>query len=376
MIKSAALGLAIAALIGASAPTPSLGAASGKKQTLGYVITLWDTAIYESRFAEECPEGLVMGNDEIWWRGLPRAEKDKFTNKGLTQPVDRKNTAMYRGPGGKDVCWNPTVVKDPPLKVIKGKTSYGFDLDGDEKGDGTAKSCKHETFSSPEGAQGDRVGVDNQMYRILGCHYGWRRNGVLDSYDDEERRNSGRGVVLLEVTGVDDPQNSANVTVNFYRAIDPFSVDAAGKILPYGSYRIDLNGDKPRYAVPIKGKIENGVLITEPTDFSVPFDGNNTVAEVRMRDAKLSLDLKLADGKVKGLLGGYYDFDKWWEYMMKIEFLVATGDWSCPALYEASKRLADGYPDKDGNCTAISSAFKVEAIPAYVIHQNQTADAR
>ena len=372
MIKRAALGLALAALVSASAPTSSHGAASGKKQTLGYVVTKWDTAIYESRFAEECPEGLVTGNDELWWRGMSRADKDKFTNKGLAQPVDRKNYAMYRGPGGKDVCWNPEIVKDPPLRIVKGKTAYGFNLDGDDSGNGTAKSCKHEKFTSPEGVKG----VDNQMYRILGCHYGWRRNGVLDNFDDEERRNSGRGVVLIEVTGVDDPQNSPAVEVRFYKAIDPFNLDAAGKILPYGSYRIDMNGDKPRYAVPIKGKIENGVLTTEAADFSVPFYGNNTYAEVRLRDAKFNFDLKLADGHAKGMLGGYYDFDKWWEYMMKIEFLVATGDWSCPALYEASKRLADGYPDKDGNCTAISSAFKVEAIPAYIIHQNQTADAR
>ena len=92
----------------------------------------------------------------------------------------------------------------------------------------------------------------------------------------------------------------------------------------------------------------------------------------------MKLDLTLGDdGKVRGVVGGYYDFDKWWEYMLKIEFLIATGDWSCPALYEAAKRLADGYPDpKTGECTSISSAFKIDALPAFTLHTTETAENR
>jgi hypothetical protein len=52
-----------------------------------------------------------------------------------------------------------------------------------------------------------------------------------------------------------------------------------------------------------------------------------------------------------------------------VEFLIATGDWSCPALFRAAHELADGYPDaKTGACTAISSAFRMDALPAFVIH--------
>ena len=48
-------------------------------------------------------------------------------------------------------------------------------------------------------------------------------------------------------------------------------------------------------------------------------------------------------------------------------------DFDCPALYEAVHKLADGYPDpKTGQCTAISSAYFIEAVAAFVIHPQET----
>ncbi len=365
-------GAALAALScvwGSSVPAqqPAKG-----KQTLSFVVANWDNAIYQTKFMDECPEGPAIGNDEMWWRGLSRADKDKFTDNGLIQPVDRRFLSALRGPKGEDVCWNPTVVKEPPLRTIKGKTSYGFNLDASSEDAATPKSCKHENFTGVDGTPG----VDNQMYRLLGCHYGWRHNGVLDTFGNEERRNSGRGVVLIEITGIDDPRNSPNVDVAFYRAIDPFPIDSAGRILPHATYRVDTNNGKPRYGAVAKGKIVEGVLTTDPIDLSLPFYGNSAYAAIDLRDMNMKLDLTLGDdGKVRGLIGGYYDFDKWWEYILKIEFLVATGDWSCPALYTAAKELADGYPDpKTGECTSISSAFKIDALPAFALHVTQTAE--
>ena len=339
--------------------------------TLGFVIANFNNAIYESQFMDECPDGPAVGNDELWWRGLSRADKDKLTKNGLVQPVDRRPIALLRGPKGEDVCWNPTIVKDPPLRTVQGKVSYGFNLDGSSDDRATPKSCAHRNFVS----EGGTPGIDNQMYRLLGCHYGWRHNGVLDTFGNEERRNSGRGVILMEITGVIDPRNSPDVRVAFYRAADPFYIDAAGRILPYASYRIDSHAGKPRYGATARGRIVNGVLTTDPIDAHLPYYANGSYAEIQLRDMRLSMDLTPnAEGKVNGLLGGYYDFDKWWEYMNKVEFLAATGDWSCPALYTAAKELADGYPDpKSGECTAISSAFKFDALSAFVIHPTATA---
>jgi hypothetical protein len=59
-----------------------------------------------------------------------------------------------------------------------------------------------------------------------------------------------------------------------------------------------------------------------------------------------------------------------------MDYLTTTGQFSCPAFYEAGKRLADGYPDPNtGECTALSAAFHIEGLPAFVIHSDIRADA-
>jgi hypothetical protein len=43
--------------------------------------------------------------------------------------------------------------------------------------------------------------------------------------------------------------------------------------------------------------------------------------------------------------------------------------YDCPTFAQAVKRYADGFKDpKTGQCTALSTAFNIEAIPAFVIH--------
>ena len=126
----------------AAASKSSSKSLSGKSGTLSFVVANWDNAIHETRYMDECPEGPAIGNDELWWRGLSRADKDKLTEKGLVQPVDRRPTAVLRGPDGIDVCWNPTSVQDPPLRTARAKVAFGFDLDGRSDGNATAKTCQ------------------------------------------------------------------------------------------------------------------------------------------------------------------------------------------------------------------------------------------
>ena len=69
------------------------------------------------------------------------------------------------------------------------------------------------------------------------------------------------------------------------------------------------------------------------------------------------------------MLAGYYDVDSWLNWIQRIGFLVVTGQWDCPAVIEASRRLADGYPDpKTGNCTALSTSMDFDAQPAFILH--------
>lgn len=363
-LRSTVLSLSLVAGIAGTAEA----AEQPVSRTIGFVVTSWFTAKYNTPHWDECPEGAVIGNDELWMLSLPQAERIRQTKAGTIQPVDgeRKALAVVRGPNGEDVCWNPTVVQDPPLRTIKGKFSFGFNLDDDTEGKGTAKSCAHDNFESPDG----EPGIDNQIYRILGCILGWRNGMYMEGHPNGERRDSGKGTILIEVRNVDDTRNDDDVEVAFYGSLDPFPKDAAGNLLPHASFRIS---GTPHYGSVAKGKITDGTLTIDPIDARLPLWGNNYTGDMDFRDMRLRLEIAEDGSSATGMIGGYYDLDKWWDYIRKIEFLLVAGQWNCPAMYEAAHRLADGYPDPvTGKCTALSTALTIEAIPAFIVHPKET----
>ena len=357
--KLALAGLAGLLLVGPTAAAPT------KPKTLGFVVTTWFTSIHESKFLDECPEGFTKGYDEIWWRGLSKPERAKLTDNGLVSRLDRFFIAVRRGPNGADVCLNPTAVPDPGYTTIEGKLGTGMNLTGTESGDPTAKTCKHDKFESPDGKV---KGIDNQMYRLLGCTYGFHTFGQYEVNANENRKSNGNGMTLIEVTGVDDAKNDNDVTVNFYRAVDQYTLDGTGKFVPFASYRIDAPEGKPRYASSVKGKIVDGVLTTEPGDVHVPFYGNYTYMNYLIKDLRMRLEMAPDGASAKGMVGGYTSVDQFLYYMTSIGPIHSTGQIDCPGIYYAAHRLADGYPDKDGQCTHLSSAFDIKAVGAYVVH--------
>ena len=76
------------------------------------------------------------------------------------------------------------------------------------------------------------------------------------------------------------------------------------------------------------------------------------------------------DGGLKGLLGGYWDIEQVYETYARQAtrsgaFFVG---FRCPALYAGLVSSADRYPDPEsGACTAVSTTFRIAAIPAFVV---------
>ncbi len=362
-LAGAVLGVAGAVTFIAASAAPDAG--GGK--TYGFVVSSWHTGLYESRFMDECPAGLNPGSDELWWRGLSKADRVAKTNNGMIEILDRWRYSIHRGPHGEDVCLNPTVVKDPPLKTAKGNISYGINLDGTTDGHATENTCAHEKFpTSPSGA----TAVDNQLFRLLGCIEGWRWSfGQVEAGAQEGRRTSGLGMTLIELTGVHNLQNDDNVTVTFYRSVDQFVPDSKGNAIPFSSYRVDMDGNKPRYGSSVKGKITNGVLTTGPADVTMPFYGNYNYMSQTIQDARISFKLTPDGSAANGEIAGYYPVDQILHYVQNLSAVAASAQDSCPAIYVAAHELADGHKDpKTGNCTSLSTTLLVDAVGAYVIH--------
>jgi hypothetical protein len=180
-------------------------------------------------------------------------------------------------------------------------------------------------------------------------------------------------MILIEITGVDNPRNDASVDVTFYRSIDVYPVNAAGEIVPYGSYRIDTTNGIPRYGAKLHGSIVDGVVRTASGNVHLPYYGNYAYMDMFLKNMRLTLEIS-PDGKsAKGLIAGYLDVDELNYYIDSLGITHATTYSDCASIYATSHQLADGYPDaKTGQCTALSAAYQINAIAAFVSHPQAT----
>lgn len=357
----------------AAATVTGLAATSHAQEPskLGFVMESWYTAIYDTEYMEECPEGIAIGNDEIWINSLSPEEREIETGGGTLQVLDmpRRPNSYLRGPNREDVCWHPESVVDPPMRIVHGKYSYGMNLDGNTDGRATANTCAHGNFTTPDGKV---QGVDNQLYRLMGCVYGYRSEGYLEHHANRERQDESKGIILIDIENVDDPYNDESVEVSFYLSATSLQFDTSGRIVPYGSYQIV----KDRYGDTVSGKITDGVLTTEPSDIVLPFYGNDGVTEMINRDFRIEMEISEDGTRAKGLWAAYRPVLDYWDYIQKVQHDAPVGQYSCPALYVAAHELADGYPDPEtGECTALSSAFTFEAVAGFIITGDGPNDA-
>ena len=339
--------------------------AHAASKTLGFVVTNWNDAIYETKFIDECPEGFSEPQQVLWWRALPKLERAKLTDNGMVPNSDRWPMFGIRGSKGNDSCLDPASVNDPPLRTVEGKISYGMNLDGTTDGHATAQSCAHEKFASPDGIPA----IDNQYYRVVGCQQGYRSIGYFQANPNESRKMQGLGIILVEISGVDDPRNDDSVEVSFYRSIDGYALDSVAGFVPYGSYRIDTYEGKPRYSSTVHGKIVDGVVITDPADAHMPWFGNYAYQNLLVRGMRMRLALSEDGKEAGGLIAGYQDVDQMMYMLQALGPIHSDTFTNCASTYAAAHKLADGYPDpKTGQCTALSSAWAIKAVAAFIVH--------
>src|SRR5207302_7288628 len=100
--------------------------------------------------------------------------------------------------------------------------------------------------------------------------------------------------------------------------------------------------DDPKFHAATKGHIANGVLTTEPVDFTFKYD-NQIVHVPWVFDAvRFRLNLQ-PDGSIKGLMGGYADVEKLYQFVVIPQSIQGqvSNKIDRPGLYPALPRLAD-----------------------------------
>lgn len=314
-----------------------------KDGKIGYAMTDLYWSIYQTPNAkQECPKGFNDG---------PREQFDKLF------PAGKKRTVAATQLMLETKTWRTSPEPDGfVFRQIEGPTSYGLNLDG---------KVGPNDFTSPTG----ETGIDNELYRALGCIIGFRGpDGVEYIFENKAIAQSRYNRTMIEITGVDSLVNDDEVKVTIYRGLDRLLTDATGnKVMPGGSQRVDERwGRKLIQTIP--GKIEDGVLTTQPAQqMIIPWMNLGVPTFQLIRDMRFRL--KLTPTGAEGLIAGYADVDIWYKQLIRNDSThhLSNGQISGISLYRALRRLADAYPDsKTGANTAISSALDVKMVQVYI----------
>jgi hypothetical protein len=361
-----------AAVLAACAATILPAAASaetGGAETKGYVLTTFEWVANDDLKAD-CPDGLAMSSKDYYLQNLPPAERERLSKGDHEKEIFAALYAPggFKGPGVRthNQCADPMDFEGPPLVTVQNTVAPGMNLDGRQSskpGDAAPNTCAHEKFTSPAG----EAGIDNQLWRAVGCIRGYRPNADIIKYQNGNIRG-GEFTMLMEIMNVHDMKNDPDVQVGIYASQDTVTVDSQQNILPDSSLSVS---DDPKYRAVAHGQIVNGVLTTDPVDVRLQYRSQGYIkTDYYVKGALLRLELK-PDGTAKGMMGGYYDLETFYDGFMRQAQVVTSAllSYTCPGAYRALNALADGYPDpKTGKCTALSTAFNVEAIPAFIIH--------
>jgi hypothetical protein len=252
-----------------------------------------------------------------------------------------------RGPEELNVVLLPGIVPDPGDPAPELRHIEGLDLD---PGNGT-------------------VEVDNRLVRVMGCIPGYRGRQGYRNITLNRGRTEGQIVMLVEISGIDDPRNDDDISVAFIYSEDrPVLAAGGGQILPNFSFRATDNPNFALFNVRVHGRIRDGIVTTDPVAQLRANIGQH--AELKLGNARMRFEFQ-PDGTLKGLVGGYLDWKAW--INGGSGYLEGLLGYQHPGLYYAMRRNADGmYNPETQEFEGISAAYALDAVPAFITAANMT----
>ncbi len=331
-----------------------------------------------------CPDGMTQGNAEIFAQTPEGHRHDGESDQDYARRVNQAAQVLSTASNGQNLCMNPEAgAADPHFRVVTGKNvpADGIDLDGQDShlnGKAAPNTCAHDDF---RGMNGER-GIDNQFFRVVGCSKSFQSTGQSNTY--EIAMYTGEWGILITLKGVNDVHNASNVEVGLYASADPIQLSPTRQALANATYAMDQD---PRFRATTHGRIVNGVLTTDPVDVRFHWVVNSIHLERPLQDARLRMTFT-PDGGLEGILAGYTPIEEMYDFQYgfrngkdaagnpanaRLVSGSANGqarvlDHTCNGAYFELKRLADGHRDpKTGQCTSISTQYRIKAIPAFVV---------
>lgn len=342
--------------------------------TRSFVLSYFYPANYYGQ--DTCPQGLNPLGDVFFKRdlkilGVPAADVKAMFDKDYSVQNGKTTTKWVsvvatRGNGRDNVYLHPTTVPDAHLLPAVGRFAYGFNLDG--RGAGSPNS-----YEDPETHE---KGINNQLFRAIGCVQAYKGYPPPQPPLEAEYRwdysRAAMGAWLISISG-GDLTKDGDVTVTLETSIDPVTTqDANAHLQSDMTYRV---AQRPTSRNVLHGRIKDGVIITDPASITMQCDAYIQPVYEFLK-SRLRLTVK-PDGTLEGVLGGYQPwYPLYWSHA-NVGYIDERGfGVDAPGLYYALRREADAYPDAAGQNTAISAAYMIEAVPAFVVAAGDTPPAR
>lgn len=350
----------------------------------GFVVSHLDFGLTSATAeAGACPAGLSLNVEEIFARTPEGKRRQQESDAAYAARLRQGGNTFSTAADGQNLCLNPEAgPPDPHFRTVESASIpvFGIDLDGGAHAG--AGSCVHADFVGMNG----EPGIDNQFYRVVGCSRSYQSSGLSNGFATEML--TGSWGILLTLTGVDDIRNDDTVEVGFFASDDPIQLSPGRDPLPYATYLVDPD---PDFRASARGRIKDGVLTTDPTDVQFHSVTNSMYTVRVLRDARLQLTLA-ENGHLGGYLSGYTPVEAMYDLHfgfrsgrtsagelapLRLRSGSANGaahvlGYTCNGVYHALREHADGHPDPaTGKCTSISTQYRIEAIPAFVIEPDE-----
>jgi hypothetical protein len=317
-------------------PSPDPSPTPGFESALGFVVASFGFVFPEGPGDDACPGGFNRG------------------------PIERQAAGE---PPLPDDCLDPLAHVDPNYRTLDTPgTLDALDIDQTASRAGDGAQCAHDDFASPDGTPG----VDDQLWRAIGCIRGFQDGDVVGSVVDAAVRD-GSMTILVDVQGVDDPLNDDDVRVQVFSSRDAPPLGGDGSVLPFGTLGVDPDA---RYHSTVgRGRIENGVVLAGPLDIRIRLNIQIVEGDLSFRDAHVRLTLA-PDGSARGGIFGFAPVADVYEIFGRQAGTIGGKEalgYTCSGLYGALLSQADGHFDAaTGGCSSISTAYRFAGIPAFV----------
>jgi len=249
---------------------------------------------------------------------------------------------------------------------------HGFDLDErvssmDSPG---AAECAHDDFTGPNA----EPGIDYNFLRIINnedvredgkyVFGGFRQGQLVDGVISGAVKN-GSMTILLQVQGLDDPQNDDDVLVQIFGSEDSPAQGTDNSVLQGASLSVHAN---PRFhSGEVPGTVVDGVLTAGPIDLLFPVEIMIVTGEFLIHDSWLRIEL--GDGTFEGTVSGYWDVAN----IREIIGVPTTqngnaANFTIEQFDAGMADFADGHYDADaGICTSFSIMFQFGGLQAFLV---------